>query len=173
MIKNKFFIFFLILTGFQITWVACVIGEIYDQYLYGIISALIYLAIYFSFIEKRANLLYIFIIFSIPGYLFDSYMAYTKYYYINSDLIFGYLPVWLIFLWLAFGTLLHSVFTFLKNKVLLSCILGILVGPLTYYSGIILNIAYTKNLNLYLLFIGSFWGILMIFYSLIIGKLNK
>ena len=132
-----------------------------------IISALIYLAIYFSFIEKRTNLLYIFIIFSIPGYLFDSYMAYTKYYYINSDLIFGYLPVWLIFLWLAFGTLLHSVFTFLKNKVLLSCILGILVGPLTYYSGIILNIAYTKNLNLYLLFIGSFWGILMIFYSLI------
>jgi len=173
MIKNNLFKIFLILTGFQITWLACVIGEIYDDYIYGIISGFIYLATYFLLIENKKNLIYIFVFFSIPGYFYDSYMSYVKYYYFNSELNLGFLPVWFIVLWMGFGTLLHSVFTFLENKLLLSFILGIIIGPITYYSGVILNIAISKNLNLYLVFTALFWGMLMLIYSLIIGKLNR
>ena len=77
------------LSGFQITWLACVFGEYFAFPLFGFIIGIIYLLLFFYF-EK--NLFYAFkicIFFSIIGYLFDSLLSYNKIYYINSNFMFS------------------------------------------------------------------------------------
>ena len=100
-------------------------------------------------------------------------MSYQEYYYIKSESIIGYLPSWFIILWPSFTTLLYSVFNFLREKLILSIFLGAFFGPLTYYSGIVLNIAFSNNLLIYLIFLSIFWSLLMLIYSLIIKKFDE
>lgn len=173
MINNKFFQIFLILTGFQITWIACVFGEFYNNSFIGVIIGIIYLIIYFFFIQNKINYIKFCFLFSLIGYSFDSLMAYKGYYYIKSDKILGYLPLWLIVLWPSFTTILYSVFNFLENKIILSFIIGIVIGPITYYSGIFLDISFSKNLFFYFMLLSIFWGLLLVFYSLSINYFKR
>jgi len=173
MIKKNFKNIFLILSGFQITWLSCIFGEIYKLSYLGLIIGSIYLIIYFFFINNKYSFILICIFFSIPGYFFDTFMSYQEYYYIKSESIIGYLPSWFIILWPSFTTLLYSVFNFLREKLILSIFLGAFFGPLTYYSGIVLNIAFSNNLLIYLIFLSIFWSLLMLIYSLIIKKFDE
>lgn len=50
-------------------------------------------------------------------------------------------PAWMIGLWLNFSTSLNSLFTWLKQKRILSVLLGLIGGPAAYYSGASLDAA--------------------------------
>ena len=161
---------FLILLGFQITWLGCIFGEYFNYPWLGIIIGILYLILFYSYTAQKKFALKTIIIFAIPGYIFDSSIQALSIYKIESDLIFGYLPVWMLVLWPTFTTLFVDVLNFLKNKPILAIILGSTLGPGTYYSGVPLGIASYTNINLGLGLMAIFWGVLMFVYSLYIKK---
>ena len=161
---------FLILLGFQITWLACVLGEYFNYPWLGIVVGLVYLILFFLNIDNKSFALKTIIIFSVPGYIFDSSIQAINIYKIESDLIVGFLPAWMLILWPTFTTLFVEVLNFLKTRPILSIFLGIIFGPGAYYAGVPFGIASYTNLILGLGVMAIFWGTLMFIYSVYIKK---
>ena len=159
---------FLILLGFQITWLACVFGEYFNYPWVGVLIGILYLIFFYINTSDKKFTLKTILIFAIPGYIFDSFIQANGIYKIESDLVFGYLPVWMLILWPAFTTLFVDVLSFLRNKPILSIFLGATLGPGSYYSGVPLGIAYFTNINLGIGLMTFFWGALIFLYSIYI-----
>ena len=161
---------FITLTGFQITWLSCLLGEYYNYYYLGIIVGTIYIALFFIFNKNRIRSLKIISLFSTIGYFFDSFLALFDLFNPISSFYLGSLPIWFVIIWLSFATLFVNVFSFLKNKYFLSFILGSIFGPSAYYFGIIIDIATTTNIYYFLFIMFLFWGFYLSFYSFIIKR---
>ena len=133
----------LMLSGYQLTWIMCVFGElIYNNFLLGLIWGLAFLFI--SFLNSNNKKKFILIVFSISilGYLFDTILVFLKIYNFDVSLHFGLLPIWMIVLWPSFATLFDEVFIFLSEYKLIAVLLSGTLGPLTYYSGVPLGLLY-------------------------------
>ena len=163
---------FLMLTGYQITWLMCVFGEIIlKSFLPGIISGLIFLFLVAFFSKNIKKLIFITIFISIIGYTFDSFLVSLKIYNFESSMHIGWLPIWMIVLWPSFATLFDEVFNFLFNYKIIAILLSGVLGPLTYYSGSPLGLISINQLNLFLFFMVIFWILLMFFYlNFLLGK---
>ena len=162
---------FLTLTGFQLTWLACIFGEkILLQPLLGFYVGLIYLSIYFYFCKKIKKLVKIMLLISIPGYFFDTFMVFFSIYEFNYSIIFGTIPIWMVILWLSYSTLYYEVLIFFKNYKIIGIILSSLLGPLTYYSGFAFGYLSINNIYLFFIYMILFWALLMIYYIEIILK---
>ena len=130
MTKTKLF---LILTGYQLTWLACIFGEKnYSEPLIGFFTGLIFLLIYFTYIKNKKKFIYIILSIAIPGYLFDSILVYISIYEFISTMKIGLLPIWMLVLWLSFATLFVEILVFFKNYKLIGIILSAFLGPFTY-----------------------------------------
>ena len=71
----------LILSGYQLTWLLCVFGElIYNSYLPGLIFGLFFLYVTFIKSDNKKNFISILFCISVPGYLFDSILVYLNIY---------------------------------------------------------------------------------------------
>ena len=156
---------FLILSGYQLTWMMCVFGEIlYKSYLPGLISGTVFVTlVLMNSNNKKRFILYVFSI-SLIGYLFDSILVNFKIYNFETSLYLGVLPIWMIVLWPSFASLFDEVFVFLSNYKLFAVFLSAILGPLTYYSGSPLGLI---NINQNFIFFGFmiiFWIFLMLFY---------
>ena len=163
---------FLTLLGFQTTWMFCVFGEYYSFPLAGLLVGILYLSIFFYFIDYKIRALKICLLFSFIGYLFDSILGYSELFNLKSNIMFGYLPVWFVVLWPSFSTLFVNVLFFLKNRPLLAFLMGSLLAPPTYYLGIPLGIAESENIILSMTIMVIFWGLFLIYYSFFINKIK-
>ena len=163
---------FLVLTGFQITWLSCVFGEYYEISLFGFFIGILYLLFFFYFKSNKIKALNICIIISLVGYLFDTILGFSQLFVINSKVIVGFLPIWFLVLWPSFATLFVDVFSFLKNRSILALLLGSFMGPPTYYFGIILGIAKSNDVVLTITIMAIFWGLLFYLYSIYLKKIN-
>ena len=164
---------FLVLTGYQITWLACVFGEnTFKEPLLGIYVGSIYIFFYFIFNKNKINFLRISLLISIPGYFFDTLMVYFSIYQFNTTLIIGTLPAWMILLWISFSTLFDEILIIFKKYKLLGLFLSGLLAPLTYYLGEPIGIISISNVFLFFIIMIIFWVILMIYYLQIILKKN-
>ena len=164
---------FLTLLGYQLTWLFCVFGEYYNFSLVGLIIGILYLGIFFYFIEYKLRALKICFIFSLIGYLFDSILGFSELFTIESNIKVGYLPVWFLILWPSFSTLFVNIFSFLKNRPILAFLMGSIFAPPTYYLGIPLGIAETSNILLAMTIMIVFWGLFLTMYSFYIRKSNS
>tara|TARA_E500000331_G_scaffold151771_1_gene147714 strand:- start:80 stop:586 length:507 start_codon:yes stop_codon:yes gene_type:complete len=160
---------FIILTGYQFTWLACVFGEKYFLNL-GIYVGLIYLALYLYFSKNKKRSLLICFLIAIPGYLFDSMMIYLSIYQFNSSEVIGMLPSWMIILWLSFSTLFDEILVVFKKYQFLGIIFSIILGPFTYYLGEPIGIILINQFLFFFTFMILFWFLLMIYYQRIILK---
>ncbi len=164
---------FLILLGFQITWLACVFGEYFNYPWVGVLIGISYLFFFYINTSNKKFALRTILIFAIPGYIFDSLLQAFDIYKIESSLILGYLPIWMLILWPTFTTLFVNVLNFLKNKPILAIFLGATFGPGAYYSGVPLGIAFFTNINLGLILMALFWGTLMFVYTVYINNIKS
>jgi len=160
---------FIILTGYQFTWLACVFGEKYFLNL-GIYVGLIYLALYLYFSKNKKRSLLICFLIAIPGYLFDSMMIYLSIYQFNSSEVIGMLPSWMIILWLSFSTLFDEILVVFKKYQFLGIIFSIILGPFTYYLGEPIGVILINDFLFFFTFMILFWFLLMIYYQRIILK---
>ena len=164
---------FSVLTGYQITWLACVFGETKFSYsLLGFWVGIIFLIIYFYFNYNKKKLIKILLLISTPGYIFDTLMVYFQIYEFNTVSKFGTLPLWMIVLWFSFSILFDEVLTFFKNYKILGIILSGILGPLTYYLGEPIGILNINDLPTFFSIMIMFWIILMIYYLNYVLKIN-
>ena len=164
---------FLILSGYQLTWLMCVFGELwFNSYLPGLICGLIFLTICFiNSDNKRKTLLIVFLI-SLMGYIFDTLMVFFEVYNFTTSLYIGFLPIWMIVLWPSFAILFDEILMFLSKYKIIAIILSGILGPLTYFAGSPLGLIDINNLLMFFTLMIIFWAILMIFYLNYIIKLE-
>ena len=164
---------FLMLSGYQLTWLMCVFGELlYDSFLPGLICGLLFLTICFvNSDNKKKTILTVFLI-SILGYLFDTILVFFEIYNFKSSLNIGVLPIWMIVLWPSFAILFDEILIFLSKYKIIAVILSSILGPLTYFAGSPLGLININNLFLFFILMILFWSILMIFYLNYIIKLK-
>ncbi len=167
---NKINIFFT-LTGYQLTWLACVLGEInFNEPKLGIYVGLIYLSLFFYYTYEKISFLKVSLIIAIPGYIFDSILVYYQVYVFNSSLILGTLPLWMFVLWMSFSTLFYKVLIFFKNYKILALILSSTLGPFTYYLGEPIGVISINNILVFFILMVIFWFLLMLYYLFYILK---
>ena len=146
----------LTILGFKIVWLSCVLGELYINSLFGVFAGIIFLL--FFLINEKHILLAVktILFFSLTGYFFDSLLSFFKFYKINSQINFLFLPLWFLVLWPCFCCLFVDVLTFLKNKKLIATIIRTVFGPLSYYVGVFVGLAnFSSIITFYLM---SFLG---------------
>ncbi len=156
---------FLILSGYQLTWLMCVFGEVlYNSYLPGLITGIIFVLVVFKNSKNKKRFFYIVFLISIIGYFFDSILVNFEIYNFNTSLYVAVLPIWMLILWPSFATLFDEIFVFLSNHKFFAVFLSAVLGPLTYYSGSPLGLI---NINQHFTFFSLmilFWIFLMLFY---------
>ena len=161
---NKYKIF-LTLTGYQLTWLACVFGESkFNQPMLGIYIGVTYLLIFFYLNKNKTRFLKISFLISLPGYLFDSIMVYFSIYIFDTIFIIGTLPIWMMVLWLSFSTLFDEILIFFERFKILGVVISSFLGPITYYLGEPIGILNINNIILFFTFMIIFWSMLMAFY---------
>ena len=159
------FNFFLYLSGYQLTWLMCIFGEIkFSSYLPGLISGLFFLFLCFVFSNNKKKFISILLYISIPGYLFDSILVYLNIYNFETSFHVGLLPIWMLILWPSFAVLFNEVFKFLEKYKLIAITLSGILGPLTYYSGSPLGLLVINNSLFFIISMVSFWIMLMAYY---------
>ena len=164
---------FLILSGYQLTWLMCVFGELwYNSFFPGLICGLLFLSICFiNSYNKRKTSLIVFLI-SLIGYLFDTVLVFFEIYNFKTSLSIGFLPIWMIVLWPSFAILFDEILVFLTNYKIIAVVLFSILGPLTYFAGSPLGLIDINNLFVFFSLMIIFWAILMIFYLNYITKLK-
>ena len=164
---------FLTLSGYQLTWLACVFGENkFREPLLGVYIGVMYLFIYFYFSRNKIRFFKVILCIAIPGYLFDTTMVYLSIYEFNTSLIIGTLPAWMIVLWLSFSTLFDEVLIIFKKYKFAGIILSGTLAPLTYYIGEPIGIISIPNFSIFFIIMILFWSLLMIYYLQIILRNN-
>ncbi len=162
---------FLILTGYQLTWLGCVFGESYfNEKNLGIYIGVSYLFLYFYFNKSKIRFIKLALLITIPGYFFDTILVFFNIYQFHNSFILGTLPAWMIILWLSFSTLFDEILIFLKNYKKSALVLSCTIGPITYYLGEPLEIISINNIFLFFILMVSFWFLLMFYYLELILK---
>ncbi len=159
------------LTGYQLTWLACVFGDSkFNEPFLGIYFGSIFFLIYFYFNKKKINLLKICFLISIPGYFFDTLMVYFSIYEFNSSFIIGTIPIWMSVLWLSFSILFDEILNIFKKYKTTGMFLSGSLGPLTYYLGEPIGIISINNIVMFFILMILFWILLMVYYLYFILK---
>ena len=164
---------FLMLSGYQLTWLMCVFGELlYNSFLPGLICGLLFLTICFINSDNKKKTIQTVLLISVLGYLFDSILVFFDIYNFKTSLYLGVLPIWMIVLWPSFAILFDEILIFLSKYKIIAVILSSLLGPLTYFAGSPLGLININNLVVFFILMIVFWAILMIFYLNYILKLK-
>ena len=162
---------FFTLTGYQLTWLACVFGEIkFNEANLGVYVGLVYLSLYFYYNQNKIKFFKVSLLISIPGYLYDSFLVYFQIYEFTSSLIVGTLPLWMIILWLSFSTLFDEILIIFKKFKKMGLFLSAVLGPTTYYLGEPIGIILINDKILFFSLMFPFWLFLMLYYLQIVIK---
>ncbi len=93
------------------------------------------------------------------GFLFDSFSRSWGWIVIpDASPGFG-APIWLLSLWLLLSVSLPLYLPWLKNKMILSALLGLIFGPLSYKGGESLNVLFFSD-KIVFLYYAIFWALL-------------
>ena len=161
------------LSGYQLTWLMCVFGELwYNSFIPGLACGLLFLAICFLNSDNTKKTIQIVFLISLIGYLFDTSLVFFDIYNFQTSLNIGVLPIWMLVLWPSFAILFDEILIFLSKFKIISVILSGILGPLTYFAGSPLGLININNLLVFLILMIFFWAILMIFYLNYIIKLR-
>ena len=162
---------FFTLTGYQLTWLACVFGEIkFNEANLGVYVGFVYLSLYVYYNQNKIKFFKVSLLISIPGYLYDSFLVYFQIYEFTSSLIVGTLPLWMIILWLSFSTLFDEILIIFKKFKKMGLFLSAVLGPTTYYLGEPIGIILINDKILFFSLMFSFWLFLMLYYLQIVIK---
>jgi len=164
---------FLMLSGYQLTWLMCVFGELlYNSFLPGLICGILFLLIcYVDSVNKNKTIQTVLSI-SIMGYSFDTILVFFEIYNFQTSLYVGVLPIWMIVLWPSFAILFDEILIFLSKYKIIAIVMSSILGPLTYFAGSPLGLININNLFLFFTLMIIFWAVLMFFYLNYIIKLK-
>jgi hypothetical protein len=122
--------------GFQAAWFAAVFGAAKGVFWAGPMAVLIWLAVHLRLSDRPRLEVQTALASLCLGLLIDSTLIALDVYTAGGPILgWPVTPVWMLALWVNFGTLLNASLAWLKRRYLLAAFLGFLGGPAAYYSG--------------------------------------
>ncbi|QDV08048.1 hypothetical protein Poly30_35840 [Planctomycetes bacterium Poly30] len=130
---------------FQVVYTACVLGAARGWLWAGPLSAVLLLPINLRFVPRGSRLpeLRLWALVGLIGFVVDSallrsgligFPEITR--FAPGAALTGWLvPPWIVVLWIAVGSILHSSLGWLAGKPLLAIVLGAIGGPFSFWSG--------------------------------------
>lgn len=152
---------------FQLGWFACVVGAARGYPWLGPVMVALVVALHLRLIQDRVGEIRLLFFASVVGFLLDSAQVVAGVFsFTTKGAISGWpswvSPPWMVALWCAFATTLHTSLSWLAGRYQLASLLGAVGGPLSYYAGARLGaISLPEELATSLLVIGLVWAVAM------------
>lgn len=124
------------LIGFQVSWWLCILGTNYQFPYIGPLSMLVFLLIHFLYYRVDKKELILILLVLLIGTLIDTLFAYSgmidyKGVYSSSILL---APLWITAMWAGFASTVNHSMAWLKEKPLITFLMGLFAGPLAYFT---------------------------------------
>jgi hypothetical protein len=127
---------FLNIVALQIGWFGCILGAAYDRPLLGPIVVVTSVALHLAFMNgSRGELLLLLLVAGLGGVLDTLVAASGALSFRNGWSVPWLAPLWMVALWMNFGTGLNRSLKWLLGRYGTACLLGAVGGPLAYYAG--------------------------------------
>ncbi len=85
------------------------------------------------FVEKKSEWTFIAVV-ALLGFVLDSTLAALDILIFDTASL-GYIPAWLLCLWVMFASTLNHSLAWLQSRLVLAALLGAIFGPVSYFSG--------------------------------------
>ena len=148
--------------GMQLTWFACVIGGAKSNIWLCLLVGLPFIAwhLYTAVPAlKEAKLIAITVII---GVVFDqTLLSLGLLQYPPHGWPDGLLPLWMFMLWAIFATALNVSLRWMRGRLLIAALFGLIGAPLSYYSGVKLGAMLNPAAPSFYIAIGFGWAIIM------------
>lgn len=146
----------------QVGWFGSVVGGAQQMPWIGPVAALIALSIHFHFARRPIEELILIGCCAAIGAVFDSALVaagWVQYY--SGQFSEMLAPYWIITMWMLFATTLNVSMRWLRGKVLLAAVFGLIGGPLAYIAGQKLGGIDLVNQAAALAALGIGWAVIM------------
>ena len=160
---------------FQIAWFAAISGGANGWPLLGSIPALIVVAIHLGLNRdhfRREAVLIVAI--TLLGVVIETtFISLGALHYAGTNAGAAVPPVWIVALWLAFGTLPHGSLSWLSGRMWPQLFLGAVFGPLSYVGGVKLGAATMPvPITVPVMIISAGWALAMVVMFQLADKLH-
>jgi len=147
---------------FQAGWFACVFGAAHDLTWLGLAMVFLATTVHLVAARQRLREAGLLLICALVGLGFDSALLLTGWVeYPDGGWVEGLAPIWIVAMWVLFGTTLNQSLAWMKGRPWLALIFGVIGGPLSYFAGERLG-AMTMNQPLAAAFaLAAGWGVLL------------
>ena len=145
---------------FQLGWFVCILGAAYNYVYEAIFMSLVIIFLHLKVTKNNTNDLKLFIFALTIGFFFDGFLQLQQLIvYFNPGWPYPLPPLWILVLWVIFAMTLNHSLKWMKGRVLIAMLFGLIGGPLAYLAGEKLNaIILNSSSTLYILAIG--WAII-------------
>ena len=121
---------------FQIGWFACVLSAANNHPLVGASISLFIIVSHVLLSREYKQEIRIIVIAMVIGLFLDSFIISAGLITYTSGMLNDFIaPYWIVLMWALFATTLNYSLSWMRNKLLVSVVLGAIAGPLAYYAG--------------------------------------
>lgn len=148
--------------GFQIGWLACVVGGANSMPWIGPLLAIAVLTWHLIQANAWKKELMLIVMITLAGSLFDQALLWLGWIYYPAGATSAWLiPVWMMALWALFSSTLNVSLRWMRGKHLTAVMFGFIGGPLAYIAGQKLGAMELVSYNTLLVALAIGWGLMM------------
>ncbi len=162
------------IVAFQAVWAGAIVGAANSTPWLGVGAAAAVLAGHLWAVSNRRQELHLALLTALIGFSADSLFAATGLLQYSSGQVTSWLgPVWIVGLWVAFGTTLNVTFRWLQNRRALASVLGAVSGPMSYLAASKIGAVSFADTTLAMISLSATWAVLLPTLLALVSKLNK
>ena len=146
--------------GFQIGWFACVLGSANQQPWLGVLISCLVIFVHISRSHHPAFESKFLVAAVIIGIIFDGIPQSLGWITFDPVAFWPDIlpPPWMMMLWALFASTMNISLSWLKHKTLLAMLIGVVAGPLAYWSGARLGALQLSNISAAIIYLSIGWG---------------
>lgn len=147
---------------FQVGWLALVVSAAYDRPMLGLLVALMVLGLHLALVSRFWAEVKLLLACAAIGTVFDSLLLASGWVsYPNGEWIPGLAPYWIVAMWLLFAATLNLSMAWMKGRMVLAALMGLLGGPISYIAGRNLGAIQLENPQAALIAVALAWAVMM------------
>ncbi len=122
--------------AFQIGWFACVLGGAYGWPMLGVAVGAVVIALHLYRAARPRQEVALIILSGLLGLAADSLLTgLGLLQFPSGQFHLQFAPYWMVAMWMLFATTFNASLRWLKGRLGLAALLGMIAGPLAYYGG--------------------------------------
>lgn len=148
--------------AFKLVWAAAILGAANLSPWLGVWAAAAVLTGHLWAVPNKHEELRLVMLTALIGFSSDSLFAATGMLQYTSGQFAPWMgPVWILGLWIAFGTTLNVAFRWLQNRWMLATVLGAVSGPMSYAAGSKMGAVSFADSTLAMITLSATWSVLL------------